>query len=375
MTFREFKYLVEKIETNQYTLSDLRKLDGKLKDKKQVTEWMTGELNGLSDSDSLNIQYEELYDKIRNKINTQSSSNSPQSIIPFRKLLRVAAVLVVVFLFGGLASFFIFRQHPEKEPIKQYCEVVAPYGARSEIVLPDGTKVWLNAGSKLRYSTDFNVSNRDLSLSGEGFFDVSKNVKMPFVVNALDMKITALGTQFNVKAYEDDETIETTLVEGKVMLESRGNKYKYSENIYLTPNQKAVLIKEKKELKVEDTSDKTMMDNKMEEEITPSAKLIVQEKIDPLPDISWKNNKLVFIAEELSEILIKLERKYKVRFHCESTKIRNYKFTGTLEDETLQQVLDAIKISAPFDYSFKGTEVTLSVNVERMKEYEKQLQK
>ncbi|WP_372934337.1 hypothetical protein, partial [Mariniphaga sediminis] len=98
MTFQEFKYLVDKIETNQYTLSDLRKLDGKLKDKKQVTEWMTGELNGLSDSDSLNIQYEELYDKIRNKINTRSSSNSPQSIMPFRKLLRVAAVLVVVFL-------------------------------------------------------------------------------------------------------------------------------------------------------------------------------------------------------------------------------------------------------------------------------------
>ncbi|RIH64199.1 FecR family protein [Mariniphaga sediminis] len=375
MTFQEFKYLVEKIEKNQYTLSDLRKLDGKLKDKKQVTEWMTGELNGLSDSDSLNIQYEELYDKIRNKINTRSSSNSPQSIMPFRKLLRVAAVLVVVFLFGGLASFFIFRQPPEKEPIKQYCEVVAPYGARSEIVLPDGTKVWLNAGSKLRYSTDFNVSNRDLTLSGEGFFDVSKNVKMPFVVNALDMKITALGTQFNVKAYEDDETIETTLVEGKVMLESEASRYKYSENIYLTPNQKAVLIKGGKELRVEDTSDKPMVDNKKKEEITPSAKLIIQEKIDPLPDISWKNNKLVFVAEELSEILIKLERKYNVRFHCESTKIRNYKFTGTLEDETLQQVLDAIKISAPFDYSFKGTEVTLSVNVERMKEYEKQLRK
>ena len=372
MTSQEFKNLVKKIEKDEYTLSDLRKIDEQLKDKEQVKEWMFGELKSLSDSDSLNIQYEELYGKIRNKIYTQSSIGSPRKIIPVKRLLQVAAVLILVFLFGGLASFFLFRQIPEQKELKQYCEVAAPYGARSEVVLPDGTKVWLNAGSKLRYSTDFNKSNRDLSLTGEGFFDVSKNKEIPFVVNALDLKITALGTQFNVKAYNEDETIETTLIKGKVMLESESGANKFSENIYLLPNQKAVLIKGKKEIKVNDISDNT--NNNKEAEITPSVKLIIQEKIDPLPDISWKNNKLIFNAEELSEILKELGRKYNVKFRCESNKIKNYKFTGTLEDETLQQVLNAIKLSAPFDYNIKGNEVTLTVNNKRMNEYEKQLQ-
>ncbi|WP_158870342.1 FecR family protein [Maribellus comscasis] len=349
-------------------------MDEQLRDREQVKEWMDGELNTLISTDSRNLNYEVLYEKIRGKIHVESRIDSHQKIVPLKKLLQVAAVLIIVFLFGGLASFLVFRQALKKEQIKQqYCEVVAPYGARSEVVLPDSSKVWLNAGSKLRYSTDFNVTNRNLSLTGEGFFDVSKNKELPFVVNALDLKITALGTQFNVKAYKDDEVIETTLIEGKVKLESEANAYKFSENIYLLPNQKAVLVKKRSKVEVEDIPDNES-DSRKEFEMAASAKLIIQEKIDPIPDIAWKNNKLVFNAKKLSEILIELERKFNVKFQCKSDKIQNYKFTGTLDDETLQQVLDAIKLSAPFDYSIDGNVVTLMVNSERMNEYEKQLQ-
>lgn len=369
MKFQEFKYLLKKFKTDQCTLSDLRKLDQQLKDKKLVKNWLSRELDeSPNDGVRIDFEYEELFKKIKHKIYKQPRAKSTQKIIPFKTIIQVAAVLISVFLFGGLVSFLIFRQTHETKKTNQFCEVVAPYGARSEVVLPDGSKVWLNAGSKLCYSTDFNISSRRLALTGEGFFDVSKNKKLPFVVDALSIEITALGTQFNVKAYKEDETIETTLIEGKVMLNSKLEDLKFSENIYLLPNQKAVLIKERKELAVENIAH-----NKKEAEKTVPAKLIVKKKIDLLPEVSWINNRLVFYEKELSKILIELERKYNVRFNFELDQIKNYKFTGTLEDETLQQVLDVIKLSAPFDYKIKGNEVTLAVNTERIRTYEKQL--
>lgn len=369
MTFQEFGYLLEKFKKNQYTLSDLQRMDEQLNDKILVQNWLRKELEEGADNDiQMDTDYERLFKDIRLKIDKQPRNNSFNRIDPFKKLLQVAALLIFVFLVGGLSSYLIFREVPQPDNLNSYCEVVAPYGARSELVLPDGSKVWLNAGSKLRYSTDFNISNRYLSLKGEGFFDVSKNKEIPFVVNALGLRITALGTQFNVKAYEEEETIETTLIEGKVSLESENKDYKFSENVYLFPNQKATLIKSKSELMVEDIS----QDKKSSRKIAP-AQLVITNKIDPLPEISWKDNQLVFNGEDLLAIAVKLERKYNVRFNFKEDVIKNYNFSGTLKDQTIQQVLDVIKLSAPIDYLFEGNEVTLTVNPKMIKIYEKQL--
>ena len=93
-----------------------------------------------------------------------------------------------------------------------FCEVTAPLGSTSEIVLPDSSRVWLNAGSRIKYTTTFNQNNRMLYLEGEGYFRVAKNKQLPFVVDAYGFEVKAIGTEFNVKAYKEDAIIETTMV-------------------------------------------------------------------------------------------------------------------------------------------------------------------
>jgi ferric-dicitrate binding protein FerR (iron transport regulator) len=129
------------------------------------------------------------------------------------------------------------RQKPENIT---YTEIRAPFGARTEIILPDGSAVWLNAGSKIKYMNVFNRDNREIQLNGEAYFKVTKNTDLPFDVKTGDLSIQALGTEFNVKSYDDEDIIETTLVEGKIAIH-QGRKQKAS--VYLEPHQQALYVK------------------------------------------------------------------------------------------------------------------------------------
>jgi ferric-dicitrate binding protein FerR (iron transport regulator) len=224
-------------------------------------------------------------------------------------------------------------------------------------MLPDGSTVWLNAGSKITYSSDFNKNSREIQLSGEGYFKVARNADMPFRVKAGDLSIQAIGTEFNVKSYDDEDIIETTLVEGKISIRQS---QKQKKSIYLQPHQKAIYVKYNKNLTVTDL--KLANENKHENLTLKKGIIYIAVKIDPVPVVAWKENRLIIKGEELNTLAIKLERKYDVKFVFESESLKMFRFTGTLENETLTQVLDVIKLSAPLEYKLQGKTVMIFEN-------------
>jgi len=233
--------------------------------------------------------------------------------------------------------------------------------------LPDNSHVWLNAGSKIKYSTLFNQKDRTLFLEGEGYFKVAKNQVLPFIVDAFGFEVKAVGTEFNVKAYAKDATIVTTMVEGKVTLQHS------TENIlsgvYLVPNQKATFFKSKETLTVELI--KQIKESKKELNYIPEHRLVIDTKIDPKSIISWKDNRLIIEREQLSELAEKIGRKYNYNFEFRSEDIKHFSFSGTLEDETLPQVMNVIKLSSPIDYEIVGKTVIIERNENRVNEFKK----
>ena len=131
--------------------------------------------------------------------------------------VRIAAIILVSFGLGFVANYIIDNR--KTVSMAAFQEVVAPLGSQTQVLLPDQSVVVLNAGSKIRYYSNFGVKNREIWLQGEGYFTVAKNREKSFIVRAGSLVIKALGTQFNVKAYPTENTIETALVEGKVKIE------------------------------------------------------------------------------------------------------------------------------------------------------------
>jgi len=382
MNSPELKLLLLEYKENRCTSDDLKKLQEYISNRLNESEIKRNLLDDLekfrfNENDIQRTDYNGLFGKILSKVNDSAEQTAPESqpgnkqnriII---KVLKIAAVLIPVFLSGALLSHFIFNQ-PLGEEVITYNEISAPYGARSEISLPDGSSVWLNAGSKIRYMNVFNKKNRDIFLEGEAYFKVAKNRQLPFNVRAGNLNIEAIGTEFNVKSYQEENTIETTLVEGKIIIRQSRERNE-SGLISLEPHQKAVYFKEDNQIRVEDL--KAAKANRPELLKLKPGIIYVDEKIDPEPIIAWKENRLILKGEELNSLLVKLERKYDVRFIFESDVLKQFRFTGTLENETLTQVLDVIKLSAPIEYELEGKVVRITENKQMMVKFSNHLKK
>ena len=363
----EFKSLIEKFHSGQCNLEELRRLEGMFLNEntsESIKDAMFQEISGYeSTSTKSDIDYDRIFQSIRKLIAEQQSTS--RTINLRFNWSRIAALIVVAFVLGGTLSYFLLT--PKVKPAESFCEVTAPLGSTSEIVLPDSSKVWLNAGSKLRYSTSFNQKDRLLYLEGEGYFKVAKNKLLPFVVDAFGFEVKAVGTEFNVKAYQEDAIIETTMVEGKVTLQHSTEDI--LDGVYLTPNQKATFYKKEEYVTVEVL--KKIEEKKEELNYIPEHRLVIAPRIDPKSIVSWKENRLIIEREQLGDLAEKLSRKYNFNFEFRSEDIKRFSFTGTLEDETLQQVMNAIKITSPIDYEIVGKTVIISRNDARIQDFKK----
>jgi transmembrane sensor len=289
----------------------------------------------------------------------------------FKISAKVAAIFIPAFIIGAI-YMHLTGGVVLKTGSPSFCEIKAPLGAKSEITLPDGSHVLLNAGSTIRYYSDFNIKSRNLSLEGEAYFKVAKNKKIPLIVNAANINIRAIGTEFNVKAYKNERIIETTLIEGVVEITKGMDKAAQSEKISLTPNQKAIYVKEGDKLSVYDTKEKIkeQFDTKIAAEefyIKP----VILEKVDIAPIVAWTQDKLMFRGETLENICVKLNRKYDATFEFENENVKNLRFSGTLEDETLEQVLNVIKSTSPIDYTINKKAIVIKENIRQASRYMK----
>jgi len=207
-----------------------------------------------------------------------------------------------------------------------YNELTVPYGETFQLVLSDGTQVHLNAGTFLKYPVKFiKGENRQVYLKGEAYFDVSKDVLHPFIVNVDAINVRVLGTQFNVSFYPEDENVNTVLVEGSVRVYKEGEIYNVANSSLLKPNQKAAW-------------------NRVDKEISISS-------VDTSIYTAWTEGKLKFIEASFNGILKKLERRYNVTFQNNYKKLEEIQYTATFDIEGIEQVLKVFSEYASFSYT------------------------
>jgi len=326
------------------------------------------------------IDFDRIYNQILSEIKHREIRESEKRLLKrrtqvrqlFIKGLTLAAVFCIAFFLGSILKQSDGKISTEQAVATTYSEIKAPLGARSEIKLADGSQVILNAGSTLKYNSDFNSNNRDLILDGEAYFKVAKNIDLPLIVNAGNINIRATGTEFNVKAYSDEGIIETTLIEGKVEISQKGDNDK-SKMLELTPNQKAIYVKESDQITLRKIKEIEPMAVKPAKLVTD--KLLVSPKVDVDQITAWTQNKLIIRGENLEDLCVKLQRKYNVTFIFGNNDIKEYRFSGILLDETLEQVLNVIKLTAPIDYFLDGKNVLMLSNKEQVEKYSKHMKK
>jgi len=233
---------------------------------------------------------------------------------------RIAAILLLPVVIASVYYFYLQKaNHNQISTV--YNTVETPLGMRSSLTLPDGTQVWLNAGSSISYPVLFANNSRKVSLTGEAYFEVKKNKKWPFIVSAKNMDIIVSGTTFNCNAYPENNQIQTVLVEGAISLTNSSA----TVNVSMTPG----------ELVTFSSSDQK----------------VVKIRTDLQKYVAWKSGKLMFRDDKMNKVVEKLERWYNVEFDIEDKEIEDYIYTATFVDESLDQVLKMLSISAPIRYT------------------------
>jgi len=245
------------------------------------------------------------------------------------KIAGVAAILVV----GLIGGFLLNNQ--TKTVDTQYFTSLSPKGSISEVILPDNTHIFLNSDSEVKYTTNARGETREVILSGEAWFNVTKDIHHPFVVHtpAYDVKVT--GTSFNVKAYPDDHTITTTLEEGCIHIYQTDKSGSQQETI-MNPGEQYTFDK------------------------TSNTATITQVNTELFS--AWRYNKLIFINMELDELAKLLERRFGVSIAIQDSGIKNYHFDGTLKDETLLDILNIIQQTLPIEYHINDQQVIIKKN-------------
>jgi transmembrane sensor len=282
-------------------------------------------------------------------------------------LVSSAIVAVFAFFTGIYVNNIHHRDHSGSISNQVYNEVYVPLGARSQVTLSDGTRVWINAGSLLRYPSQFRDDSREVILKGEAYFDVSKMPDKIFIVKTSDIKVKVYGTQFNIKSYPEENTIQTTLVDGSLSVEPIRKKG-FEKPVFLKPRQSLTYYK--KVTPGSGTEASTATGNNIHKMPPEGAKIVVIPSIDPVPVTSWKDSKWVIVHEHLDEFAVKLERRYNVKITFENENLKNYIFSGTLKDETFEQVLKIMQISAPLLFTVDKNQVTFREDRSFRKKYD-----
>jgi transmembrane sensor len=274
------------------------------------------------------IDVEKAYQKVKARLDVAPiAKGRVKNFYPL--LFKIAAVLVVGVLLGYIALTVNVRKEWE---YVTWQEKHNEKGERSEITLPDGSKVWLNADSQLKFPNGFSAL-REVYLSGEAFFDVKKNPVKPFIIHLKKGNIRVLGTSFNVKSFDDDRVIETSVVSGKVAFIPVVGRQQ-EDTLYLTQNTKAIYNKE-------------------------SGKSISLQA-NSADDRSWIDGKIIFRSSSLEEVGKVLERAYGKKIILDNPSLKNCKLTATFQNNVLEEIIEMI--AATKDFQYTSTEKELHIN-------------
>lgn len=244
-----------------------------------------------------------------------------------RVMYAAASVIFVVGIALGAYTYFNAASD------ETYFISEVPLGERSKVILADGSTVWLNSGSTLKYSTEFSRKNRNVTLEGEGYFEVMKSDGHPFTVHTNGYDVVVRGTKFNVSAYSDDPSISTTLIEGRVEVNYRDSSF------VMSPGEEVKLIKHTGQM--------------------------LHAKVNSQQSVLWTDNRMEYDDITFGELAAKLSRKFNVRILIQDEKLRNYRFRVSLRnDESLEQIFNALEVITPFTVEKKDQIIYInSINI------------
>ncbi len=262
------------------------------------------------------------WNKLIQKINYQPKQKNRLPL--YFRLVAAAAILIVVFIAGiTLSNKFTTSIQPIT-----YSKIISPKGNKTQLILPDSSKVWLNSGAELRYPSNYSATNREVWMKGECFFEVVKDANHPFIVHGTKLQVEVFGTSFNFRENESRDLSDVTLVTGKVKVLNLQNE-KISD---LIPGQQLVYSKGK-------------------------AKLMVAGNMEAMT--SWTNNLLIFKNQPFEEVIHYLNGWYGVNIHLDQSLYYRHNYTFKVKTESLREVLELITFITPIDYKIEGDEISI----------------
>ena len=262
---------------------------------------------------------ERIWTKLQKQIQTQTKL--AQGKLPlWRKYLRIAASILVPLFCIGLGYYL---SENKSKPVDKKTTVQVEVGQKANVQLPDGTNVWLNSAGSLTYDNAYNRKERVVYLQGEAYFEVNKDKTRPFIVKANDISVEALGTRFDVKAYPTDNYVTAILLKGSIRVSSP------FQSEVLKPNEKLTFTKS---------------DNQFTKSVL----------LDANKNVSWIDNQLAFEQERLEDIAKVLERMYSIRIRFTSENLKDIRFSGTIKNNNLENVLQLITLVSPVRYSLEN---------------------
>lgn len=257
-----------------------------------------------------------------------------------------------------LLAFFllVYPVVPKKrvQPVAQNTISTKP-GSKSKVQLPDGTQVWLNADSRITYDESFRGPFREVHLCGEAYFDVAKDKNCPFVIHTSSIDVKVLGTSLNVRSYRNEKNTEALLIRGSIEVILRDNPAK---KIVLLPNEK-IVVRNGKAAVVTGAPPATTKREKSPVMILGKAHF--QEKDSVATEVLWVKNTLAFDQETLEDVALKVERWYDVKVTIREESLKHTEYSGVFEDESLKQVMEALRLTGNFRYSINKKEVTITL--------------
>lgn len=351
MRNHRFIELITKALTGELTSEEQKELQFLLQDRRLAEQYRLYEQYWNRRS-SVDVDNRALFESVQEKI--LFHEKNPQLPVVFERSYRssgwykwvisVAAVLLFVFSFFFLTiernGYFGFHSWDIKAVAR---------GNREAFVLPDGSRVKLNSDSKLRYPKSFSGTKREVYLSGEAFFDVKKDRAHPFIIHAGKMTIRVLGTAFNVKAYADEPSAETTLLRGtiEVTLESQE-----ARKIVLKPTEKLIVDYPAEK----PTGDRRLWSGKdIARVVTQLTYLHKQDST--IIETGWLDNKLIFRDETFENLTKSMGRWYNKNIYIKRSDLKNLKFSANFDSESLEDALKALQMTEPFNFKIQGNDV------------------
>ncbi|WP_175628657.1 FecR family protein [Bacteroides acidifaciens] len=242
--------------------------------------------------------------------------------------MYAAAMIIIVFICGTIA--FQIGKSVIRNQLTQI-SIEAPYGSKTKLYLPDGTLVWLNAGSKMSYAQDFGINERALNLTGEAYFEVTKNKHIPFKVHTDELDVKVLGTKFNFRNYQDDLEAKVCLLEGKVALSTQ------QKETILHPDQQALLDKKTGKLLISSTK--------------------------AAYSAEWTNDRLYFDEALLPDIVKELERSYNIKITIADAALNSVRFYGNFRrrEQSIREIMDVLSSTDKMTYTIEGKNIVITL--------------